>query len=79
MEAIQNKVLALINKMGQGETKTVLVPMLDRHLVVVEKEREVIGSKLIAVIRELIAAGLLAQGEGLRVSLTEAGKRIATR
>ena len=79
MEAIQNKVLALINKMGQGETKTVLVPMLDRHLVVVEKEREVIGSKLIAVIRELIAAGLLAQGEGLRVSLTEAGKQVAGR
>lgn len=79
MEAMQNKILALINQMGQGETKTVLVPMLDRHLVVVEKEREVIGSKLIAVIRELIADGLLAQGEGLRVSLTEAGKRLATR
>ena len=79
MEAIQSKVLALINKMGQGETKTVLLPMLDRHLVVVEKEREFIGGKLIAVIRQLIADGLLAEGEGLRISLTESGKQVMAR
>lgn len=75
MNAPQRMVLTIINKMGQNEAKSVLVPMLDRHLIVVEKERELIGARLIAVIRELIADGLLAQGEGLRVNLTQAGRQ----
>lgn len=75
MNATQKTVLTAIDKIGQNATKSVLVPMLDRHLVVVEKERELIGAKLIVVIKELIADGLLAQGEGLRVNLTQAGKQ----
>lgn len=75
MDTTQRMILTTIYKVGQNETKSVLVPMLDRYLITVEKERELIGAKLIAVIRELIAAGLLAQGEGLRVNLTQAGRQ----
>lgn len=74
MTYAQKKVLSVVHKMGQGPTPTVVLPMLDRHLVVIEKERDIIGGKLIAVVRELLADGLLAQGDGMRLRLTDAGR-----
>lgn len=70
------KVLAIVAQRGQGPENMLLLPMLDRHMVVVEKEKEFIGGKLIVLVRELLAAGLLIQGEGMRIGLTAKGKQL---
>jgi hypothetical protein len=76
MNTIKRKVLAVVAQRGQGSENMLLLPMLDRHMVVVEKEKEFIGGKLIVVVRELLAEGFLIQGEGMRIGLTSQGKQL---
>lgn len=75
MEPIKHRVLAILQQYGQGPDKTLLYPMLDRHLIMVEKEKEYIGGRLINIIGEMIAEGFISEAAGMRIGLTNQGKQ----
>lgn len=75
MKPIKQRVLTLLNQYGQGPDKMLLLPMLDRRLVMVEREKEYIGGRLVMLIREMIDEGLVLQGQGLHIGLTAQGQQ----
>ena len=72
MENIKTIVLSYLRK-RTNEGQATSVPALDRYLVYVKKEELYIGGELIAVIKEMIEEGLIINGIGSTIELTEKG------